>query len=377
MAAAACSRAPAASPRACSTCSLAEQLAQLRDEIAQARADAAALRELPETADDGELQEALQRLQTDALARHEALQAELEALRAAAADDVVALRAEAAAGRTTVEERLADMSAELMAARTDADQARRGVDALRDELTALREYAAAARAEAAAALESATAARQAIAADDRRFEELRTDVAAVMASVQEFKHGFDEARQAAVTARRDAEAARAAAERVGAVNEETTEKFTEVWREMLAAKPAAGEDGVARHMPRVSVPKREAPEPRPEQAGFDDQPQPMAVIDLEGRFRHLNPAFSKLVGYGEHEFSKATWPSVLDRKVYKEQMGEFERMVAGEQETAEVQSTYMHGQGLMVLLAGEARLVRDAEGKPDHVLIVADGRDHA
>ena len=46
----------------------------------------------------------------------------------------------------------------------------------------------------------------------------------------------------------------------------------------------------------------------------------MAVLDLEGRFREINPAFSKLVGYQEHEFRRVVWPSVHDRGVYKQQL---------------------------------------------------------
>jgi PAS domain S-box-containing protein len=267
-----------------------------------------------------------------------------------------------------------------MAARTDAEQARRGLDGLRDELTSLREYAATARAEAAAALENATAARQVQASDDRRFEELRTEVSAVLASVYEYKHGFEEARQAAVAARRDAEAARTAIERAGTVSEATTEKFTEVWREMLnvgrrvTESGVTGEGSVVRYAPRVSVPKKEEAPAREPRTGFDDQTSPMAVLDLKGKFKQLNPAFSKLVGYREQDFGKATWPSVLDRNTYREQVADFERLVAGEIENVELHSTYMHGQGLMVPVVGEVRLGRDAKGNPDHLLMVAEDR---
>ena len=146
------------------------------------------------------------------------------------------------------------------------------------------------------------------------------------------------------------------------MHEQTTEKFTEVWRDMLAKAPRAAV-GVRRalelrhhHAPHRAV-RYDGPL-RPARAGFDDQAQPMAVLDLRGRFKQLNPAFAKLVGYGEHEFGKAAWPSVLDRKVYKEQMAEFEQLILGKLENAEVQSTYMHSQGLMVPVVGEIRLVR-------------------
>jgi PAS domain S-box-containing protein len=289
--------------------------------------------------------------------------------------DMAAARNESGAGRHFVEQRMADNAAELMAARTDAEQARRGLEGLHEELASLREYAAAAKAEATAAKEAASNARKAGAVDEREIEELRTEVKAALAAMHEYKHGFEEARQAAVAARRDADMARSAAERAGVVNEATQEKFTEVWQKMLATpqRPGSGVLGRPPVTPGpggVSKPK-DAPAERAPRAGFDDDPRPMAVLDLKGKFKQLNPAFSKLVGYREHEFGKATWPSVLDRKTYKDQEVQFRAMVAGELETAAVQSTYMHGQGLMVPVDGKIVLQRDEAGAPNHLLLIA------
>ncbi len=162
-----------------------------------------------------------------------------------------------------------------------------------------------------------------------------------------------------MAARREAEQARAAAEKAGAVNEATGEKFTEVWQKMLTsapvvavgiARPGSGVQSLGR--PAVSRPKA-APPAREPRTGFDDDARPMAVLDLKGKFTELNPSFCKLVGYQEHEFRKATWPSVLDRKVYQEQKAELDAMASGELEAATVDSTFMHGQGLMVLIKGE------------------------
>ena len=111
---------------------------------------------------------------------------------------------------------------------------------------------------------------------------------------------------------------------------------------------------------------------RAEVSRFDDRPEPMAVLDLKGRFTELNPAFSKLVGYREHQFAKATWPSVLDRNQYKAQVAEMEALIAGERDVVAVRSTYMHGQGLMVPIQGEVRLLRDASGEPSGLLMTAD-----
>jgi PAS domain S-box-containing protein len=293
---------------------------------------------------------------------------------------VAAARSETGAGRQAVEDRLADTAAELMAARTDAERARRGFEGLQAEVATLREYAAQAKAEAEAAREAANQARRSGATDDRAVAQLRTEIAAAVAKLAEYQGGFDEARQAAVAARRDAEQARAAAEKAGAVNEATGEQFTQVWQRMLTAAPSApavpaiqrpGSGGTTPARGAVSQPKA-PPAARDAREGFDDDPRALAVLDLKGKFRELNPAFCKLVGYQEHQFGKATWPSVLDRKAYAEQKAQLDAMAAGEADAAPVDSTFMHGQGLMVLIKGEVELVRDAAGLPHHLLMVAE-----
>ena len=80
----------------------------------------------------------------------------------------------------------------------------------------------------------------------------------------------------------------------------------------------------------------------------------MAILGLDGKFKELNPAFTKLVGYKEHEFTKAAWPSPHDRRDYKDQLEQLRQMGVGELREVDVQSTYMHGQGLMVPVVGQA-----------------------
>ena len=275
--------------------------------------------------------------------------------------DMSAARTESGVSRQALEHRLADTAAELMAARTDAEQARRGVESLKAEMASLREYAAAAKAEAEAA-------RKVGGSDDRAITELRIELQAALAQV-------GEARQAAIAARREAEQARSAAEKAGAVQEATGENFTKVWQTMLTQGPQhprkPGGTDLALGKKAVSKPKP-APPARPTQAGFDDDTRPLAVLDFKGKFKQLNPGFCKLVGYQEHQFTKAAWPSVLDRDAYADQKAQLDAMAAGDQEHAIVDSTYMHGQGLMVRVKGELQLVRGADGEPDHLLLVAE-----
>jgi PAS domain S-box-containing protein len=100
----------------------------------------------------------------------------------------------------------------------------------------------------------------------------------------------------------------------------------------------------------------------------------MAVLTLDGRFRELNPAFTKLVGYKEADFFKAAWPSPHDRRDYQEQQDQLRQLASGEVESVSVQSTYMHGQGLMVPVVGRLTAVPGEDGLPLHLLLEAEER---
>ena len=95
------------------------------------------------------------------------------------------------------------------------------------------------------------------------------------------------------------------------------------------------------------------------------------MVDI---YRELNPSFTKLVGYKEADFLKAAWPSPHDRRDYQEQQDQLRQLASGEVESVAVQSTYMHGQGLMVPVVGELTLVQGEDGLPSHVLLSAEDR---
>jgi PAS domain S-box-containing protein len=125
--------------------------------------------------------------------------------------------------------------------------------------------------------------------------------------------------------------------------------------------------------PRAAAKKEEAPK-REARHGFDDVNTPMATLGLDGKFRELNPAFARLVGYQEHEFAKATWPSPHDRRDYKEQLEQLRQLAGGELAEVPVQSTYMHGQGLMVPVVGRLTAVPGEDGLPLQLLLEAEDR---
>src|SRR5439155_24420185 len=139
---------------------------------------------------------------------------------------------------------------------------------------------------------------------EQRIEAMQAEVTFAMRSVEELKQGLTSAGQAAVIARREAGEAKKAAQNAGESG------VHEVFQQLIVAARGGGPTHAQARRPaprkKAEVRKRE---PR---HGFDDAATPIAVVGLDGMFRELNPAFARLVGYQEHEFGKAAWPSPHD-----------------------------------------------------------------
>ena len=155
---------------------------------------------------------------------------------------------------------------------------------------------------------------------------MQAELTFALKSLDELKQGLSSAGQAAVIARREAEQARKAAQHAG---DGSTERVTEVFQQILGLAASRNAQNARRTAPAPVPPKVEisAREPR---HGFDDVAAPMAILTLDGKFKELNPAFTKLVGYKENEFTKAAWPSPHDRRDYKDQLEMLRQMGAGE-----------------------------------------------
>jgi PAS domain S-box-containing protein len=269
---------------------------------------------------------------------------------------------------------------EIDTVRAGTESAVAELAAARAELKALTEQSATILDEVAMARQQSQAAMQRAQEGDSRMEELRSELNFAISTLDELKAGLTSAGQAAIIARREAESAKRT---VTAESEKNNERVTEVFREILGlatrggSQPGVGgvtrraEIGQLRAKRESSIAELPKREPR---HGFDDAPQPMAVLGLDGKFKELNPAFTKLVGYQEHEFVKAVWPSVHDRAVYAQQQEHLTELVAGELDSVAFQSSYMHSQGLMVPVNGEIRVVRDDEDKPVSLLLAAEER---
>ena len=205
-----------------------------------------------------------------------------------------------------------------------AEQAGTGVTELRAELDAMREDTAAVREQAElanAVAESARATRRGRPRSrTRSVEALQAEVQFAISTMEEMKAGLTSAGQAALVARREAEQAKKAAQNAG---DGTGEHVSAVFREILGL--------AAKGRPRLlhKAEEEAPPEPREPRHGFDDETVPMAVIGTDGKFKELNPSFCRLVGYQEHEFAKAAWPSPHDRQLYAQQQEQFSQLISG------------------------------------------------
>ena len=120
---------------------------------------------------------------------------------------------------------------------------------------------------------------------------------------------------------------------------------------------------------QTAGPAAAVPEPPPCEPGFA-----AALIGLDGTFIRLDDAFCSLLGCREDELRKARWPSIIDRENLAEHQEIARALRAGEIESADVETIYMHKGGLLVPVEGTVTMHRDARGQATHFLFRADIR---
>jgi PAS domain S-box-containing protein len=290
--------------------------------------------------------------------RLDALGSEIERM----GDGLTEAHAGVTATRRAIETEAEALREELRALRTVAEEAGAGLEALRAQFDAVRQSAEATRTDA----EMAKAATR---TGEQRIEAMQAEVTYALKSIEDLKQGLTSAGQAAVIARREAEQAKKAVQNAGEGS--SNDQVSAVFQQLLGLAGTRPGKRPSQILPAV---KKESKVERAPRHGFDDASTPMAVLTLEGKFRELNPAFTKLVGYKEADFFKAAWPSPHDRRDYQEQQDQLRQLASGEVESVSVQSTYMHGQGLMVPVVGRLTAVPGEDGLPLHLLLEAEER---
>ena len=244
-------------------------------------------------------------------------------------------------------------AAQLTAAGTYYDEARAELDAVRGELHAVRAEVG----EKAAELDRARAEVEAKAAE---LERTQAELEATRAAAADVRAEREQARLRAQQLMDEAQQARAAAEAIraefafdpiddgGSRAPGSAPVQRTPWSVPASTATAAAAGAAA---PAQRDEKRpELPAVGPGEAA--------ALIALNGSFRRLDDAFCSLLGCREEDLRAARWPSIIDRENLRDHQEIARALKAGEIQSAEVETVYMHAQGLLVPIAGTISLHR-------------------
>jgi two-component system, sensor histidine kinase and response regulator len=102
---------------------------------------------------------------------------------------------------------------------------------------------------------------------------------------------------------------------------------------------------------------------------FEKAPIGMAVVDLNQRFLQVNATFCKLVGYSEEELTQGTTLHItLPEDITRGQ--QIDEALLNGAAPSSFEKRYLGKNGQVIWVARTACLIRDAEGKPQHYLVM-------
>lgn len=101
---------------------------------------------------------------------------------------------------------------------------------------------------------------------------------------------------------------------------------------------------------------------------LEHSPVGLAVVDLEGRILLANRAFAEMLGREPEALEHASFADLTHPDDLAADVEQFERCVAGELDTYRLGKRYLHADGGHVWTELSVGLVRDAEGRPAHLV---------
>jgi diguanylate cyclase (GGDEF)-like protein/PAS domain S-box-containing protein len=108
-----------------------------------------------------------------------------------------------------------------------------------------------------------------------------------------------------------------------------------------------------------------------EQARFEQASLPQALIDLEARFRSVNPAWCQLFGYSEEELVDRDIMTVIHTAAVDSAETALAALRQGEIDSASYQLLGRHSDGGRLSLLFDATVLRDGDGSPSVVAVFA------
>ena len=101
---------------------------------------------------------------------------------------------------------------------------------------------------------------------------------------------------------------------------------------------------------------------------FDYAAIGMALVSPEGNWLRVNRSLSEIVGYSEAELLVSEFQSITHRDDLGNDLAETYRLLSGETLTCQLEKRYIHKHGHEVWASCSASLVRDANGRPLHLI---------
>ncbi len=101
---------------------------------------------------------------------------------------------------------------------------------------------------------------------------------------------------------------------------------------------------------------------------FESSPIGMAMIDLEGRFREVNPALSELVGRAAEDLVGAEKIDITHPEDREQDRRSLRELLDGSRPRYRTEKRYLHALGHAVWVQVDACLVSDPEGRPEFIL---------
>ena len=282
------------------------------------------------------------------------------------ADRLEAVEGRLAAQESVVAEGLSDLGSRLDMVTGLMSR----VEALEEQVVAGVEAQGALRAEDARAISEQARAEM---------EDARAQADAARVEIEQARRQAEQARAESERARAEAAAARDAAEAALAAASQAATQADEAGAQVMDARRELSEAGdrlVGRADAAMGDPAPvRTPSGRESIAGLDDVDRPVAHLDLDGRFRHLNEAFAALVGYPEAQFRSASWPSLIDRDNRDAHRQLFDGLREGRLDDGRIETFYTGGAGLLVPVAGRISVARDDQDQPQHLVLELDPTD--
>jgi PAS domain S-box-containing protein len=101
---------------------------------------------------------------------------------------------------------------------------------------------------------------------------------------------------------------------------------------------------------------------------FENAPEGMALVGLDGRWLRANRALCEITGYSEHELTARTVQDIMHPDDHERDLEEVEKVLSGAGDGYRIDRRCVRADGEMVPIRQSVTVVRDSAGVPDYLI---------